>query len=166
MIGSAGSFKSCHPALICSPLAGGSMLALPHPAILSAAQLVAKRVFFRKGQGKGSLMGMAYTFVNEMLKIGKVWKDVENLVPRLRLVHAALAIPADANNLNNDFGANYLVEERIIGKFVKYINNNQAIPAHGLGSKEADIGSFLCFVQHVQCQLSNEMVYLSDFQGE
>ncbi|OJA21477.1 hypothetical protein AZE42_11744 [Rhizopogon vesiculosus] len=95
MIGSAGSFKSCHPALICSPLGGGSMLTLPHPATLSAAQLVAKRVFFRRGQGKGrhrfsredelaktldeanclywgaALMGMAYTFVDEMLKTGK-----------------------------------------------------------------------------------------------
>src|SRR5258707_7551039 len=108
-----------------------------------------------------ALMGMAYTFVDEMLKTGKARKDVENLVPRLRLVHAALAIPADANNLNNDFSVNYLVEERIIGKFVKYINNNQAVPAPGLGSKEADIGLFLCFVQHVQYQLSNEMVYLS-----
>jgi hypothetical protein len=29
------------------------MLTLPHPAILSAAQLVAKCVFFRRGQGKG-----------------------------------------------------------------------------------------------------------------
>ncbi|OJA20392.1 hypothetical protein AZE42_12727 [Rhizopogon vesiculosus] len=92
-------------------------------------------------------------------------KDVENLVPRLRLVRAALAIPADANNLNNNFGADYLVEERIIDKFVKYINNNQTVPAHGLGSKEADTGWFLCFVQHVQYQLSNEMVYISDFQG-
>ncbi|OJA14733.1 hypothetical protein AZE42_13818, partial [Rhizopogon vesiculosus] len=48
-------------------------------------------------------MDMAYTFVDEMLKTGKVRKDVENLVPRLRLVHAAPAIPADADNLNNDF---------------------------------------------------------------
>ncbi|OJA15434.1 hypothetical protein AZE42_12347, partial [Rhizopogon vesiculosus] len=94
-------------------------------------------------------MGMAYTFVDEMLKTGKVQKDVENLVPCLRLVHAALAIHADANNLNNDFSANYLVKERIIGKFVKYINNNRVVPAHGLGSKEADIGLFLCFIQHV-----------------
>ncbi|OJA19582.1 hypothetical protein AZE42_13237, partial [Rhizopogon vesiculosus] len=95
----------------------------------------------------------------------KVRKYIENLVPRLRPTHAVLAIPADASNLNNDFGVNYLVEEGIIGKSVKYINNNQAVPAHGLDSKEADVGSFLCFVQHVQYQLSNEMVYLSDFQG-
>ncbi|KAG1811331.1 hypothetical protein EV424DRAFT_1327699, partial [Suillus variegatus] len=30
---------------------------------------------------------------------------------------------------------------------------------------EAVIGLFLCFMQHVQYHLTNNMVYLSDFQG-
>ncbi|KAG1867019.1 hypothetical protein C8R48DRAFT_747472 [Suillus tomentosus] len=93
-----------------------------------------------------SLLGMVYTFIDEMLKTGNL--------PRLRLVCAALAIPDDPNN---DLGANYLIEERISGKFVKYINNNSG--------REAVIGLFLCFVQHVQYHLTNNMVYLSDFQG-
>jgi hypothetical protein len=108
-------------------------------------------------------MGMAYTFVDQMLKTGKVQKDVEKLVPRLRLVRAALVIPVDIDN--SDSRANYLIEERISGTFVKYINNNSAVPARILDSKEAEIGLFLCFVQHIQYHLSNEMVYLSDFQG-
>ncbi|KAG2129429.1 hypothetical protein DEU56DRAFT_872489 [Suillus clintonianus] len=168
MIGLAGSFKTCHPALI------------------SNADVVAKRVFFRKGQTMGrcrfaredelektldevnclywgtSLLGMAYTFVDEMLKTGNVSQDVVVELPRLRLVRAALAIPDDPNN---DLGANYLIEERISGKFVKYINNNSAVPAHSLEGREAVIGLFLCFVQHVQYHLTNNMVYLSDFQG-
>ncbi|KIK31948.1 hypothetical protein CY34DRAFT_102475, partial [Suillus luteus UH-Slu-Lm8-n1] len=59
----------------------------------------------------------------------------------------------------------YLVEEKIHGRFVKYINNNSAVPADSLQGREVVIGLFLCFVQHVQYQLTNSMVYLSDFQG-
>ncbi|KAG1807771.1 uncharacterized protein BJ212DRAFT_1449176 [Suillus subaureus] len=101
-----------------------------------------------------SLLSMAYTFVDEMLKMGNL--------PHLRLVHVALAIPDDPDN---DLGANYLVEEQISRKFVKYINNNSTIPTHSLEGREAVIGLFLCFMQHVQHHLTNNMVYLSDFQG-
>ncbi|KAG1737366.1 hypothetical protein EDB19DRAFT_1636950 [Suillus lakei] len=185
MIGLAGTFKSCHPALICSTAT--SMSTTPRPAILLVKEVVAKRVFFRKGQGKGrqcfaredelaktldeanclywsaALMGMTYTFIDEMLKTGKVPKDIKDLVLHLRLVHAALAVPIDTNN--SDVGAHYLVEEKISGKFLKYINNNSAVPVRGLHAKEANIALFLCFVQHIQYHLSNHMVYLSDFQG-
>ncbi|KAG2124898.1 hypothetical protein DEU56DRAFT_744256 [Suillus clintonianus] len=187
MIGLAGSFKTCHPALISNADVVPSMSTSPPPSVLSAEQVVAKRVFFRKGQTMGrcrfaredelektldevnclywgtSLLGMAYTFIDEMLKTGNVSQDVVVELPRLRLVRAALAIPDDPNN---DLGANYLIEERISGKFVKYINNNSAVPAHSLEGREAVIGLFLCFVQHVQYHLTNNMVYLSDFQGE
>ncbi|KAG1821694.1 uncharacterized protein BJ212DRAFT_1445213 [Suillus subaureus] len=165
MIGSVGSFKSCHPVL----------------------HLVAKCVLFWKEPGKGCyqfstedelaktlgeanclywgavLMGMAYTFVNQMLMTGKVRKDVKKLVPHLQLVHVAPVIPVDIDD--SDSCANYLIKERISGTFVKYINNNSAVPAHSLDSKEAEIRLFLCPMQHIQYCLSNEMVYLSDFQG-
>ncbi|KAG1721811.1 hypothetical protein EDD22DRAFT_831469 [Suillus occidentalis] len=186
MIGLAGSFKTCHPALISNADIVPSMSTSLPPSVLSAEQVVAKHVFFRKGQTMGrcrfakedelektldevnclywgtSLLGMAYTFIDEMLKTGNVSQDVEVELPRLRLVRAALAIP---DGPNNDLGANYLIEERISGKFVKYINNNSAVPAHSLEGREAVIGLFLCFVQHVQYHLTNNMVYLSDFQG-
>ncbi|KAG1907552.1 uncharacterized protein F5891DRAFT_1124479 [Suillus fuscotomentosus] len=179
MIGLAGSFKMCHPALISNADVVPSMSTSPPPSVLSAEQVVAKHMFFWKGQTMGycrfaredelektldevnclywgtSLLGMAYTFIDEMLKTGNL--------PRLRLVRAALAIPDDPNN---DLGANYLIKEQISGKFVKYINNNSAVPAHNLEGREAVIGLFLCFVQHVQYHLINNMVYLSDFQGE
>ncbi|KAG1732505.1 hypothetical protein EDB19DRAFT_1640181 [Suillus lakei] len=185
MIGLAGTFKSCHPALICSTAMSTSTT--PRPAILLVEEVVAKHVFFWKGQGKGhqrfaredelaktldeanclywgaALMGMTYTFIDKMLKTGKVPKDIEDLVLHLGLVHAALTVPVDTNNSN--VSANYLVEEKISGKFLKYINNNSAIPVCGLHAKEANIALFLCFMQRIQYHLSNHMVYLSDFQG-
>ncbi|KAG0702888.1 hypothetical protein DFH29DRAFT_804275, partial [Suillus ampliporus] len=111
-----------------------------------------------------ALMGMTYTFIDEMLKTGKVPKDIEDLVPHLRLVRAALTVPIDTNNSN--VSANYLVEEKISSKFLKYINNNSTIPVRGLHAKEANIALFLCFMQHIQYHLSNHMVYLSDLQGD
>jgi hypothetical protein len=60
-------------------------------------------------------MGMAYTFVDQMLKTGKVQKDVEKLVPHLRLFCVALVIPVDIDN--SDSRANYLIEERIYAYF-------------------------------------------------
>ncbi|KAG1731412.1 hypothetical protein EDB19DRAFT_1601543, partial [Suillus lakei] len=78
------------------------------------------------------------------------------------LIYAAVAIPED---VLDRAGAAYLLEERIEGKFIKYINNNSAAPAHHLRGEEEKIGLFLCFAQHVQYQLTNEVVYLSDFQG-
>ncbi|KAG2123713.1 hypothetical protein BD769DRAFT_1317363, partial [Suillus cothurnatus] len=81
-------------------------------------------------------------------------------VPHLRLVYAAVAIPGV---LSDHTGAAYLLEERIRGKFIKYINNNSATPARYLWAKEEKIGLFLCFAQHVQYHLTNEVVYLSDF---
>jgi hypothetical protein len=78
-------------------------------------------------------------------------------------VHAAVAIPDDTSD--HAGAAAYLLEERIEGKFIKYINNNSAVPAHHLWGFEEKIGLFLCFAQHVQYHLTSEVVYLSDFQG-
>lgn len=107
-------------------------------------------------------MSLVYIFVDEMLETQTVKLTVANSVPRLRLVYAAVAIPED---LLDHVGAAYLLEERIEGKFIKYINNNSAAPAHHLRGKEEKTALFLCFAQHVQYQLTNEVVYLSDFQG-
>ncbi|KAG1797887.1 uncharacterized protein HD556DRAFT_1306466 [Suillus plorans] len=103
----------------------------------------------------GSLVGMAYTFVDEMLKTGKVSQDVVDLIPRLRVVRAVLAIP---DGLDGSLNAIYLVEEKIHGRFIKYINNNSTVAADSLHGREVVIGLFLCFVQHVQYQLTNSMV--------
>ncbi|KAG1736250.1 hypothetical protein EDB19DRAFT_1896143 [Suillus lakei] len=180
MIGTAGSFKTCHPALLHTT----SLSATPGPStsqssIFTATHVIAKRVFFRKHDGNSKcqrfskedelgrtldeanclywatcLMSLVYIFVDEMLQT--------QTVPHLRLIYAAVAIPED---VSDRAGAAYLLEERIEGKFIKYINNNSAAPAHHLRGEEEKIGLFLCFAQHVQYQLTNEVVYLSDFQG-
>ncbi|KAG1810319.1 uncharacterized protein HD556DRAFT_1428421 [Suillus plorans] len=189
MIGTAGSFKTCHPALLHTTT---SLSATPGPStsqssIFTATHVVAKRVFFRKRDGNSKrqrfskedelgrtldeanclywatcLMSLVYIFVDEMLQTQTVKQTIANEVPRLRLVYAAVAIPEDVSDCA---GAAYLLEERIEGKFIKYINNNSAAPAHHLQGEEEKIGLFLCFAQHVQYQLTNEVVYLSDFQG-
>lgn len=166
MISSAGSFKTYHPALLSDKEASES---LPL-SVLSAEQLVAKHVFFRKGQGQRhhryaredelsktldkvnclywgtALLGMAYTFIDKMLRTGNVSKEVKGQLPHLRLVCATLAIPDDSTN---DLGATYHVKECISRKFIKYINNNSTVPADRFEGREAIVGLFLCFVQHI-----------------
>lgn len=188
MIGTAGSFKTCHPALlhVASPSTSTALTRTMQPSIFAATHCVAKRVFFRKGEAKKRhrfskedelgktldeanclywatcLMSLVYIFVDEMLQTQTVKQAVAEEVPRLRLVHAAVAVPEDSSDRT---GAVYLLEEKIDGKFFKYINNNSAAPARQLQGKEEKIGLFLCFSQHVQYHLTNELVYLSDFQG-
>ncbi|KAG1871819.1 hypothetical protein DFJ58DRAFT_713773 [Suillus subalutaceus] len=162
MISLAGSFKTCHPALISNADIVPSMSTSPPPSVLSAeqGQTMGRCRFAREDELEKtldevnclywgtSLLGMAYTFIDEMIKTGNVSQDVVVELPRLRLVRAVLAIPDDPNN---GLGANYLIEERISGKFVKV--------------EKQSSGLFLCFVQHVQYHLTNNMVYLSDFKG-
>jgi hypothetical protein len=115
------------------------------------------RILSQKGTVTPSVKG----FPKKMnLQMQTVKQTVTNEVPHLRLVYAAVAIPGV---LSDRTGAAYLLEERIRGKFIKYINNNSATPAHHLQAKEEKIGLFLCFAQHVQYHLTNEVVYLSDF---
>lgn len=191
MIGAAGSFKTCHPALLhtasLTPTTSTSDEPSLQATIFTARQVVAKRVFFRKGEGKKRhrfskedelgktldeanclywatcLMSLVYIFVDEMIETKTVKAAVADQVPRLRLVHAAVAIPDDTSD--HAGAATYLLEERIEGKFIKYINNNSAVPTYHLRGFEEKIGLFLCFAQHVQHRLTNEVVYLSDFQG-
>ncbi|KAF8417178.1 hypothetical protein L210DRAFT_926160 [Boletus edulis BED1] len=198
MIGTAGSFKTCHPGTI-SLL--GSLV--PHPSSAktifslfegSAGRLdvVAKRMFFRQGQAQKrrrysredelakildeanclywatSLMSLVYVFVDEMLATETsiaAAAEMQVDIPRLRVVHAAVAVPHDSNGMNSTTPATYLLEERIHGDFVKYINNNSAAPLDRLNGKSREIAIFLCFTQHVQYFLTKGMVYLSDFQG-
>ncbi|KAF7974334.1 hypothetical protein HWV62_12388 [Athelia sp. TMB] len=69
-------------------------------------------------------------------------------VPRLRFVKMALAIA------ENDDHDTYLLEEVIDekqdGPFLKYINNNSAVPVPLVSPDRAYIAKFLSFAQHVQ----------------
>ncbi|EGN95037.1 hypothetical protein SERLA73DRAFT_77051 [Serpula lacrymans var. lacrymans S7.3] len=55
-------------------------------------------------------------------------------VPRLCMVHSVIAVPVVLSLKS----AVYLLEERIEGDFVKYINNNSTSPRLGLNDKQKD----------------------------
>ncbi|KAG1884007.1 hypothetical protein F4604DRAFT_1919824 [Suillus subluteus] len=90
---------------------------------------------------------MAYTFVDKMLKTGKVSQDVVDLIPRHRVVHAALAIPDDPDD---SLDAIYLVEEKIHGRFAEKSSLDCSYASYSMSNISLPIQWF---------------VYLSDFQG-
>ncbi len=102
-------------------------------------------------------MDLVYKFVDR--KIEKMSVGARLIVPRLRFVHSALAVPVE------DTDPVYLIEERIPDDFTKYIVNSSLQPMPNLQGAAKDIAEFLCFAQHVQYQLSERRVFLSDFQG-
>ncbi|EGO20291.1 hypothetical protein SERLADRAFT_373705 [Serpula lacrymans var. lacrymans S7.9] len=192
MLGPAGSFKTCYPALL-----ERSEMLQPEDNILQVETIVAKCCFYRK-QVEGaevsktpsspsggrkrlavqdelvkmldeanclywatSLMTLVYNFIDDKL-ICRPLVYSPPIIPRLCIVHTALAIPQDTRESHN---AVYLLEERISGQFVKYINNNCATPRHSLAPAKLEIATFLCFAQHAQYHFSQGLVFVSDFQG-
>lgn len=109
------------------------------------------------------MMSHTYLFVDECLQEHqRQGVAIPNNIPRLRVVKACLAIP-ESKDPN---GAIYLLEEKIPGKFTKYINNNEAIPNSTLTVPSSiNIAEFLCFAQHVQYIATGKKAFLSDFQG-
>ncbi|EGN95133.1 hypothetical protein SERLA73DRAFT_125463 [Serpula lacrymans var. lacrymans S7.3] len=108
-----------------------------------------------------SLMTLVYNFIDDKL-IRRPLVYSPPIIPRLRIVHAALAIPQDTRESRNTV---YLLEERISGQFVKCISNNCATPCHSLAPAKLEITTFLCFAQHAQYHFSQGLVFVSDFQG-
>lgn len=85
-------------------------------------------------------------------------------VPQMRFVNAYLAYKSGANT---DV---FLLEEWIDtskeGKFVKYINNNSALPLR-FEDEEANMrAEFLAFTQHVQYWLTGGLAFITDYQGK
>lgn len=87
------------------------------------------------------------------------------MVPQLRYVDAAIGV--GQNTLGQK--VTYLLEEEIEeeqhGRFIKYINNNLAHPMPRLTEKETDIALFLCFCQHLQYNLTDKQMFVTDWQG-
>ncbi|EGO20643.1 hypothetical protein SERLADRAFT_410960 [Serpula lacrymans var. lacrymans S7.9] len=108
-----------------------------------------------------SLMTLVYNFIDDKL-IRRPLVYSPPIIPRLRIVHAALAIPQDTRESRNTV---YLLEERISGQFVKCISNNCATPCHSLAPAKLEITTFLCFAQHAQYHFSQGLVFVSDFQA-
>ncbi|EGO26093.1 hypothetical protein SERLADRAFT_435939 [Serpula lacrymans var. lacrymans S7.9] len=74
--------------------------------------------------GSGWLSKMIYQFISNSNRKEGPTELPPPTVPRLRMVHSAIAVPV-VPSLKS---AVYLLEERIEADFVKYINNNSASP--------------------------------------
>ncbi|KAJ7070249.1 hypothetical protein B0H15DRAFT_756137, partial [Mycena belliarum] len=118
-----------------------------------------------------SIMSFTYSFIDDFISKAKDEPPFD--IPRLRFVHAGVAVahePVTGNNVANasSIRRTYLVEEFInteAEQFVKYIHNGDAIPLLAKDDPFYDIADFLCFTQHVQYFKSGGLVFLSDFQG-
>ncbi|EGO19533.1 hypothetical protein SERLADRAFT_374257 [Serpula lacrymans var. lacrymans S7.9] len=164
MITAPGSFKTCHP-INMVPIS-----TQPHynAAFFREGIFVAKQLFFRDALSAGqkqyamqddlaymldksnclywgsSLMGLTYDFIADYLAQYSSSQSIS--YPCLRMVNCALAVSQDQKDGR---AAVYLIDEMITGKFVKYINNNAAVPRNKLTVAEHNIALFLCFAQHI-----------------
>lgn len=86
------------------------------------------------------------------------------VIPQLHFTSCALACSDDRTNI-------YLVEEfideKVEGRFQKYINNSSASVSlsHLHGEEAINIATFLSFSQHVQYLKTKGLAYISDYQG-
>lgn len=81
---------------------------------------------------------------------------------QIRWVDAALV---DVIAADTDKRMTLLLEERINGKFHRFIHNTDPRPMGILGTKEYQVAEFLAFSQHVQWEETEQIAYLSDYQG-
>ncbi|KAF9532558.1 hypothetical protein CPB83DRAFT_738630, partial [Crepidotus variabilis] len=114
-----------------------------------------------------SLLELTYRFINKFIS--------EHGAPpfevmQFRFVHAVLAYaqkPPDVSGKSqSSHCAVYMLEELLEKEqFVKYIHNTGSIPLPKWHETGFDIAVFLCFIQHVQYQITDRMIFISDFQG-
>ncbi|KAI0666124.1 hypothetical protein C8Q78DRAFT_474849 [Trametes maxima] len=174
--------------------AAGAVADMPWPALFKVGtrvDLAAKRAFFRDNDAKddkgchisprkryaqkdeiakmiieanclywaSALMERVYQFIDSVTQAMEPGTPPH--IPRMRFVQAGLAVPAASVT-----DAVYLLEERIMDTFVKYVPNSKLAPAHNLDNEEHQhIAQFLCTAQHIQYLETGGMAIVSDFQG-
>ncbi|OSC99553.1 kinase-like protein [Trametes coccinea BRFM310] len=113
-----------------------------------------------------ALMDLVYSFIDKVLASKELTDEdlaAQGLtIPRMRFVHAALAVPVD-----DQVAPIYLLEELIREPFIKFIVNNSVEPSAAVASNKEhyNIALFLCCAQHVQYVTTGKMAMVSDFQG-
>lgn len=62
----------------------------------------------------------------------------------------------------------FLVEPQLEGNWIKYVHNNEPKPMSRIRKESEDYqrALWLCFLQHVQSQITNGLMFVSDYQGE
>ncbi|KAJ7726305.1 hypothetical protein DFH07DRAFT_758178 [Mycena maculata] len=102
------------------------------------------------------LLSSTYTFIRRFIRDNG---PPPFAIPQLRYVKGALA---SSQGAERDL---FLVEERIMGTFRKYINNRATIPTVFPDAVNNETAKFLAFTQHYQYWSSYKMVFISDYQG-
>lgn len=108
------------------------------------------------------LLDLTYAFIKDF---ESEHGDFLGNIPHLRFVEAAIAEGEIQKKLKY-----FLIEEWIDtskAPFTKYINNGLPVSCvpPSAPTKVKNIAEFLCFAQHVQFQVTNGLVYTSDYQG-
>lgn len=118
-----------------------------------------------------SLLQFAYDFIDDFILTTAVEEPLFE-IPRLRFVKGAIAyseksLDSHAGGRSTSHRASYLLEELLLEDdlFIKYIHNADAVPLQDCNEPGYEIGIFLCFVQHVQFNITHGQAYISDFQG-
>ena len=110
-----------------------------------------------------ALMNVVYRFIEKEEEVQGKKPSFE--VPKMCFVQGGLAI-----TIIDDEKTAYLVEEVIDnadeGWFVKYLNNDSAVPRVFASKEWTTWAEFLSFVQHVQFLKTDGTAYVSDFQGK
>lgn len=102
----------------------------------------------------------SYEFVDHRLATGKHKDPPPECINCFKCVSWAIAISIEQQS------PNYLLEEKIEGKFVKYISNNSAEPSLPLKTQQdIEITHFICFSEHVQFIETGGIMFVSDLQG-
>jgi hypothetical protein len=84
-------------------------------------------------------------------------------IPQLRFVRVALAVDG---RFQDAYLLEEVIDEKVDGKFLKYINNDFNGPiTYDEHPEREDIGEFLSFVQHVQYEKTGRLAFVSDIQG-
>lgn len=126
-----------------------------------------------------SLLRFAYEFINDFMGRQAPSKDPFPVkIPRLQFVKAAVAYSVlESLNLTNKGPKKassapqsrraYLLEQLIPANlpFIKYIHNAEATPLQNPEEEGYETAVFLCFIQHLQYQLTHGQAFISDFQG-
>lgn len=94
--------------------------------------------------------------------------ETTTMIPRIKWVRAGIALCIANADGDTSGCATLLLEELITGRFQKFINNTSGKP-HPFPSisREQDfpIYEFLAFTQHLQWEKTNQMAFISDYQG-
>jgi hypothetical protein len=120
-------------------------------------------------EGRSTLFGhalleLAYDLVYTILDKRKLTlKEIPVFIPSLRFVEAGIALSTD---VSHDTGHVFLLEERIVGKFHKFLGNGTAaLPDYFPSQEVRETAKFLAFTQHVQYLKTNGLAFVGDYQG-